>query len=332
MVSSRPAVENSIIHVEGITKTFGEVKALQGVDLRVEPGTVLGLLGPNGAGKTTLVKVLTTLLKPDSGRATIAGLDVVRDAERLRTVIGLAGQYAAVDEYLTGRENLMMVGQLYHLPAAEARRRADDLLARFSLTDAANRPARTYSGGMRHRLDLAASLINNPQVLFLDEPTTGLDPRTRLDLWELIRDLVREGTTLLLTTQYLEEADELADRIAVIDNGQIIAKGTATELKASIGSDILEVRVANSENLQRAAEVLDTINDEHPQIDDSQCLITLAASDGVQSIVAAVRCLDDANIQLTDLSLRRPTLDDVFLTLTGRRAENEAAADEAGSD
>lgn len=307
-----------IVRVEGITKSFGDVKALRGVDLAIQPGTVFGLLGPNGAGKTTLVRVLTTLLKPDSGTATIAGYDVVRDARRLRTVIGLAGQYAAVDEYLTGHENLMMVGQLYHMSASDARRRAGELLERFSLSDAGDRPARTYSGGMRHRLDLAASLVSNPAVLLLDEPTTGLDPRTRLDLWELIRELVRDGTTLLLTTQYLEEADELADRIAVIDDGRIIANGTADELKNQVGSDILEVRVTDRENLRAAEQILDEINEDHPTTDEETGLISLPASDGVRSIMAAVRKLDDNGIQLTDFQLRRPTLDDVFLTLTDK--------------
>lgn len=310
-----------IVRIEGISKSFGDVQALNNVNLEIQPGTVLGLLGPNGAGKTTLVRVLTTLLTPDSGQAVIAGYDVVRDARRLRSVIGLAGQYAAVDEYLTGRENLIMVGQLYHMSAAKARTRADELLARFSLMDAANRPARTYSGGMRHRLDLAASLVSEPKVLLLDEPTTGLDPRTRLDLWELIRELVRDGMTLLLTTQYLEEADELADRIAVIDHGEIIAQGTADELKAKVGSDILEVRLEKPADLDRAVTMLDEINDDHPQYDNDTLLVSLPVSDGVRSIIAAVRELDDAGITLTDFRLRRPTLDDVFLTLTGSTSE-----------
>lgn len=308
--------KESIVRVQGISKAFGEVQALHNVNLEIQPGTVLALLGPNGAGKTTLVRVLTTLLTPDSGQAIIAGYDVVRNPRQLRSVIGLAGQYAAVDEYLTGRENLVMVGQLYHLPVRVARERADDLLERFRLTHAANRPARTYSGGMRHRLDLAASLVNEPKVLLLDEPTTGLDPRARLDLWELIRELVRDGMTLLLTTQYLEEADELADRIAVIDHGEIIARGTADELKAKVGSDILEVRLEKQTDLDRAVTMLDEINDDHPHYDDDTLLVSLPMSDGVRSIIAAVRELDDAGITLTDFRLRRPTLDDVFLTLT----------------
>ncbi len=288
------------IVVEGLVKRYGEVVALDGIDLHVPPATVLGLLGPNGAGKTTAVRILTTLLGPDSGRATVAGFDVVRQAEELRHVIGLAGQNAAVDENLTGLENLEMVGRLYHVPAPEARRRGEELLERFELTAAAHRTAKTYSGGMRRRLDLGASLVGSPQVLFLDEPTTGLDPRSRLEMWDIIRELVNDGTTLLLTTQYLEEADRLADKIAVIDLGKVIAEGTSDELKARVGGEVLALRVADRE---RAAE---------------------AAGDGTAILTEAVRRLDAQGIRLADIGLRRPTLDDVFLTLTGHAAEGVA--------
>ncbi|GIU99133.1 MAG: daunorubicin resistance protein DrrA family ABC transporter ATP-binding protein [Actinomycetota bacterium] len=310
-----------MIEVEGLRKSFGDVVALDGVDLEVAEGTVLGLLGPNGAGKTTAVRILTTLLHPDAGHARVAGYDVVRDAEALRHVIGLAGQSAAIDPNLTGRENLEMVGRLYHLPPKEARRRAQEVLERFDLVEAADRPARTYSGGMRRRLDLGASLVGRPRVLFLDEPTTGLDPRSRLELWDVIRELVREGTTLLLTTQYLEEADRLADRIAVIDRGRVIARGTADELKARVGGEVLAVQVSDRSRLPAAAGAILGLG-AGGKVDNDAGEITLpVGADGTRVLVEAVRRLDAEGIELADISLRRPTLDDVFLALTGHAAE-----------
>ncbi len=311
-----------VIWAEGLKKSFGDVHALKGVDLSVEPATVFGLLGPNGAGKTTALRILTTLLSPDAGRAEVGGYDVVRDAESLRHVIGLAGQAAAVDANLTGYENLEMVGRLYHLPAAEARRRANDVLERFQLTDAANRPARTYSGGMRRRLDLGASLVGRPQVLFLDEPTTGLDPRSRLGLWDVIRELVQDGTTLLLTTQYMEEADVLADKISVIDLGTVIAEGTADELKTQVGGEVVELRVGDRARVPEAAGAVVGLVPGGAKVDNNTGQITLpAGSEGPALLAEAIRRLDAAGITLSDIALRRPTLDDVFLSLTGREAE-----------
>jgi ABC-2 type transport system ATP-binding protein len=314
-------MRETIIRADALKKSFGDVRALKGVDLVVDEGTVFGLLGPNGAGKTTTIRILTTLLEPDGGKATVAGLDVVRDAEILRPQIGLAGQFAAVDENLTGLENLEMVGRLYHLPKAEARRRAEEVLERFDLAEAAHRTAKTYSGGMRRRLDVGASLVGQPKVLFMDEPTTGLDPRSRLVLWELIRDLQKEGTTLLLCTQYLEEADQLCDRIAVIDLGTVIAEGTSEELKDKIGGEVLELHVA-SENLSRVAETLRGLGAGDPTVDDETRQIRVpVGSEGPTVLLETVRRLDDATILIEDIALHRPTLDDVFLSLTGHAAE-----------
>ena len=310
-----------IIRADGLTKSFGDVKALKGVDLAVEQGTVFGLLGPNGAGKTTSIRILTTLLEPDEGSATVAGFDVVRDAVQLRPVIGLAGQFAAVDENLTGLENLEMVGRLYHLPRSEARRRGEEVLERFDLADAAHRTAKTYSGGMRRRLDVGASLVGQPKVLYMDEPTTGLDPRSRLVLWELIRDLQKEGTTLLLCTQYLEEADQLCDRIAVIDVGTVIAEGTSEELKDKIGGEVLELHAA-TDDIARAAETLRGLGAGEPTVDEDIRLIRVpVGSEGPKVLLETVRRLDDAGIVIEEIALHRPTLDDVFLSLTGHAAE-----------
>jgi ABC-2 type transport system ATP-binding protein len=312
------------ISVSGLVKSFGEVRALDGVDLEAAPGTVLGLLGPNGAGKTTAVRVLTTLLEPDAGTARVQGLDVVRDAKELRTRIGLAGQYAAIDENLTGLKNLIMVGRLYGERRAAARARGLELLEAFDLMDAANRPAKTYSGGMRRRLDLAAALVAKPPVLFLDEPTTGLDPRSRLALWETIEALVAEGTTVLLTTQHLEEADRLAHTIAVMDRGRVIAEGTSDTLKDRVGGERLEVLLADAGEARAASQALAAMSDDSPVADGTAVSIAVRGRDG--TIVEAVRRLDQANVTVRDVGLRRPTLDDVFLSLTGHVAE--AADDE----
>ena len=322
------------VHVEGLIKRFKTTTALAGVDLDVEEGTVFGLLGPNGAGKTTLVRVLATLLAPDAGRAEVFGRNVVDDPAGVRELLGLTGQFAAVDEMLTGRENLQMFGRLFDLPPREARRRADELLERFDLADAADRPARTYSGGMRRRLDLASSLLTRPRMLFLDEPTTGLDPRSRNEIWSVVRELVHEGTTLLLTTQYLEEADQLADQIAVIDHGRVIAQGTGNELKDQIGGQILEVELARAGERDRAQAVLAGIGCGHPEPGDRLAQLTLPAPrDGLAMIEEAASELRKAGIAVSDLGLRRPTLDDVFLQLTGvAPSENGAAAEVATGD
>jgi ABC-2 type transport system ATP-binding protein len=305
------------IEVEGLQKRFGSVEALCGVSFAAEPGIVLGLLGPNGAGKTTAVRILTTLLEPDGGTARVAGFDVVREPGRVRERIGLAGQYAAVDENLTGFENLEMVGRLYHMPRHEARARADELLGEFGLTDAGGRLVRTYSGGMRRRLDLAAALVARPPILFLDEPTTGLDIRSRIALWESIEALVAAGTTVLLTTQYLEEADRLADRIAVINHGVVIAEGTPGGLKEQIGGDRIEIRVTRGADAAAAAELLGQIAGAAPAVLDGAVSVPVAGS-GI--VTEAVRRLDEAGIEIDDIATQRPTLDDVFLELTGQTA------------
>jgi ABC-2 type transport system ATP-binding protein len=311
------------ILAEGLTKSYGKTLALDGLDLRVEEGTILGLLGPNGAGKTTAVRILTTLLIPDAGLAEVAGMDVVRQADELRSLIGLTGQYAAVDEYLTGRENLEMVGRLYHLPKKQARRRADELLERFDLVDAASRLVKTYSGGMRRRLDLSASLVFSPPVLFLDEPTTGLDPRSRIAMWDIIGELVSGGTTLLLTTQYLDEADRLADRICVVDAGRVIAEGTSGELKARVGGERLELTLEEGVGLEDAARVLERYAhaDSGVRVDAERRHLVATVAGGAGLLAAVVRDLDAAGVRVDELGLHRPTLDDVFLTLTGRAAE-----------
>jgi ABC-2 type transport system ATP-binding protein len=323
-VPAEPAVETARLH-----KSYGKVQALRGVDLRVEAGSVFGLLGPNGAGKTTAVRILTTLLLPDEGSARVAGFDVVRDAKKVRERIGLAGQYAAVDENLTGFENLEMVGRLYHLPRAQARERARELLDSFDLTDAGGRLVRTYSGGMRRRLDLAAALLARPPVLFLDEPTTGLDIRSRIDLWDAIEALVSAGTTVLLTTQDLDEADRLADRIAVIDQGLVIAEGTPNELKAQIGGERLDIHLCDGGRGDEALAALTSIASDRPFLEDGTVRVPVAQRRG--TIADAVRRLDDAGIAIDDIAVNTPTLDDVFLTLTGHAAEPSGEEEEVGA-
>jgi ABC-2 type transport system ATP-binding protein len=313
----------NVIEARGLVKRYGEVVALDGLDLDVAEGTVVGLLGPNGAGKTTAVRVLTTLLRPDSGSATVAGFDVLSKPNAVRRSIGLTGQYAAVDEYLTGRENLRMFGDLYHLPSKYVKERSDELLVRFDLADAADRSLRTYSGGMRRRLDLAASLIAKPRVLFLDEPTTGLDPRSRIGLWEVITDLVADGTTVLLTTQYLEEADQLAEEIVVIDHGRVIAQGTSDTLKDQVGGDRLEVVVENPAQVDEAAQALRSVATGEVTVNRADHRVVAPVVGGSLTLVDAVRSLDAAHVAIADVVLRRPTLDDVFLSLTGHSAEEE---------
>jgi ABC-2 type transport system ATP-binding protein len=318
------------ILVEGLTKSFGDVHALRGIDLSVPRGTVLGVLGPNGAGKTTAVRILTTLLLPDGGRALVEGRDVVRDAAAVRRSIGLAGQSAAIQEELTGRENLEIIGRLYHLSWPQARQRATELLEQFVLSDAADRAAKNYSGGMQRRLDLAASLVGHPKVLFLDEPTTGLDPRSRLGMWDIIRSLVADGTTLLLTTQYLDEADELANEIVVIDHGLVIAAGTSEELKGRVGGDVVEFTVPDrgliDDAVAAVAKIMEGVGEVggEPSADLETGMVSLrVGSRGSDALVEVVRSLDAAGVENRGLALRRPSLDDVFLALTGHAAEDE---------
>lgn len=312
------------IFAEELVKTYdkGSVRALDSLNLDVEEGTVLGVLGPNGAGKTTTVRILSTLLRPDSGRATVAGIDVINNPEKVREVIGLSGQYAAVDEILTGYDNLVMFGQLYHLGKKNSVIRANELLERFGLTEAAKRPIKTYSGGMRRRLDLAASLIVKPKVLFLDEPTTGLDPRGRQDMWGVIEELVKDGVTLLLTTQYLEEADQLADEIAVIDTGKVIARGTSDALKKQVGGERLEV-VVETVNIPKTLEIVGAISGIKPSLDEGLRQISAPVSTGSKALLDVLKALDEAGIHPLDVGLKRPSLDDVFLSLTGHAAEEK---------
>ncbi|MEU0122601.1 ATP-binding cassette domain-containing protein [Streptomyces albidoflavus] len=318
------------IYAEGLVKTFGDVRALDGVDLDVPEGTVLGMLGPNGAGKTTAVRCLTTLLVPDSGRALVAGIDVVEKPDEVRRAIGLSGQFAAIDEYLTGRENLQMVGRLYQLSGREAKARAGELLERFGLADAGDRTAKTYSGGMRRRLDLAAALVVSPPVMFMDEPTTGLDPRNRQALWDVIQELVEGGTTLLLTTQYLEEADHLADDICVVDHGRVIARGTSDELKARTGGERVELVVHERERITDAVEVLTRVGEGSPTVSEHTRKLTVPVSGGAKLLAEVIRELDVRKIEIDDIGLRRPTLDDVFISLTGHAAQ--AAEGENGEN
>jgi len=317
--------EKPAIVADSIVRCFGNVRALDGVSISVEAGTIYGLLGPNGAGKTTLIRVLTTLLKPDSGTGFVAGVDVVAHPDRARRSLGLAGQSAAVDEFLTGRENLEMVGHLYHLPSKEVKKRADEVLERINLTEAGDRPVSTYSGGMRRRLDLAASLVGRPDVLFLDEPTTGLDPRNRLEMWGLINELVDDGATVMLTTQYLDEADRLADLIGVIDHGRLITEGTASELKTQLGGDIIDIAIS-ADDRDRTATVLTSVVGSDAKWDDSSFTFTIPATEGAVTLTEVVRGLDQAGVIPNDLALHRPSLDDVFLSLTGRPIEDDSPA------
>ncbi len=318
-----------IVSAGDVVKTFGDIVALDGVSLEFDQGIVYALLGPNGAGKTTIIRVLTTLLRPDSGTANVAGIDVLADPKAARKRLGLAGQFAAVDDYLTGRENVEMVGRLYGMTAANARQRAGEVLEKIDLSDAADRTVRTYSGGMRRRLDLAASMVGRPQVLFLDEPTTGVDPRSRLDIWALIKELIDAGTTILLTTQYLDEADQIADRIGVIDRGKLVADGTANELKAKIGGDVIDLHL-QAEDCAVGRRVVAEIAGEDPSFDADLNMLTIPAGDGVNTLMETARRLDENRIVPLDIALRKPTLDEVFMAYTGHTAEEVAKAPKNG--
>lgn len=318
------AVDDSyVIQARGLTKSFGKTKAVDNLSLEVKAGTVLGLLGPNGAGKTTTVRMLATLLPPDAGDATVAGFSIRTQANELRRNIGLTGQYAAVDEYLSGRENLEMVGRLYHLPKKFVLKRSDELLERFDLVDAAKRPVKTYSGGMRRRLDLAASLMATPKVLFLDEPTTGLDPRSRIAVWKIVEELVAVGTTVLLTTQYLEEADQLADEIVVIDHGRVIARGTADELKTQVGGERIEITLSGSVDVQEAANSIRHFGESVPEVDPHRKHIIMPVVKGASKVPDILSTLSGMGAEIDDFGLRKPTLDEVFLSLTGRKTEDD---------
>lgn len=311
--------------LKDVKKYYGKVKALDGVTLKAEEGTIFGMLGPNGAGKTTIVKVLSTLIEPDSGVAKVNGIDVVNDPNAVRRAIGLAGQFAAVDEFLTGRENIQMVGQLYGLRRKEVKKRAEDILERLSLTNAADRQVKTYSGGMRRRLDLGASLVGHPKILFLDEPTTGLDPRTRKELWEIIRDLANDGTSILLTTQYLEEADELASMIAVIDNGKLIAEGTSAQLKSKLGGDLVEFELRNKIDFDKAVKATGQFHGKDRKIDEAELIIKIPVKNSATDLLKVTQMVDKAGVKPTNISLHKPTLDDVFLSLTGKKAVSKQA-------
>jgi ABC-2 type transport system ATP-binding protein len=324
-------MSRAMIEAVGLHKSFGDTHALAGLDFDVAEGSILGMLGPNGAGKTTAVRVLTTLIRPDQGTATVAGIDVLRHPAEVRAKIGVAGQYAALDELLTGRENLRMIGRLYRVSDADARRRADELIERFELADAANRIVKTYSGGMRRRLDLGAALMAQPPVIFLDEPTTGLDPKGRLAMWDLIAELARGGTTVLMTTQYLEEADRLADDIVVIDHGRAIARGTALQLKQQVGGERLEVTISDAPWLDAARRVLESLGEGPARVDDEAKHVSVAVTSHEGVLTRAIRELDAADVHVDDIGFRRPTLDEVFLALTGRPAEETAAAEEVSA-